>query len=152
MEIKGNKTNRQVIKKILRKVNNIDCEVLAIFLDKQNLHNVPEFYNYHALYDNLASKLAENIKIDSPTTVIVDKSKSKHEDILNFNERFSSSLNNSNNNLISIKHVDSFKYKGIQIADLISWSVFQSLEHNDDEFIDLIKSKNIIEVFKCCQK
>ena len=49
--------------------------------------------------------------------------------ILNFNERFSSSLNNSNNNLISIKHVDSFKYKGIQIADLISWSVFQSLEH-----------------------
>ena len=64
-------------------------------------------------------------------------------DILNFNERFSSSLNNSNNNLISIKHVDSFKYKGIQIADLISWSVFQSLEHNDDEFIDLIKSKNI---------
>ena len=152
VEIKGNKTNRQKKKKILRKVNNIDCEVLAIFLDKQNLHNVPEFYNYHALYDNLASKLAENIKIDSPTTVIVDKSKSKHEDILNFNERFSSSLNNSNNNLISIKHVDSFKYKGIQIADLISWSVFQSLEHNDDEFIDLIKSKNIIEVFKCCQK
>ena len=34
VEIKGNKTNRQVIKKILRKVNNIDCEVLAIFLDK----------------------------------------------------------------------------------------------------------------------
>lgn len=53
----------------------------AIFLDKQNLHNIPNFYKYHELYDNLASKLAENIKITSKTTVIVDKSKSKHEDI-----------------------------------------------------------------------
>lgn len=148
LEVKGNKTNRDVIKKILGKVNNIDYHVVAIFLDKQNLHNIPGFYNYNVLYDSLASKLAEKITITSPTTVIVDKSKSKHEEILNFNERFSSSLDNANGYLVNINHVDSFKYKGLQIADLIAWSVFQSLEHDNSEFIDIINNKKVFEVFK----
>ena len=100
------------------------------------------------MYDTLASKLAEKITITSPTTVIVDKSKSKHEEILNFNERFSSSLDNANGYLVNINHVDSFKYKGLQIADLIAWSVFQSLEHDNSEFIDIINNKKVFEVFK----
>ena len=148
MEIKGNKINCNVIKKILTKVNNIYYQVLAIFLDKQNLHKIPDFYKHNVLYDTLASKLAEKITITSPTTVIVDKSKSKHEEILNFNERFSLSLNNSNHYLLNINHVDSIKYKGLQIADLIAWSVFQSLEYDNFEFIDIIKNKNIFEVYK----
>jgi hypothetical protein len=68
LEIKGNKTNRDVIRKILGKVNNIDYQVFAIFIDKQNLHNIPDFYKYNVLYDTLASKLAEKITITSPTT------------------------------------------------------------------------------------
>ncbi len=120
----------------------------AIFLDKQNLHNIPNFYKYHELYDNLASKLAENIKITSKTTVIVDRSKSKHEDIHIFNERFSSSLNNPNNYPINITHANSIKEKGLQIVDLRVWSIFQSLEHNNSDFIDLIQNKKVIEVFK----
>lgn len=148
LEVKGNKTNRCVIKKILKKVNNIDCEFWAIFLDKQNLHNIPNFYKYHELYDTLASKLAENIKITSSTTVIVDRSKNKHEDIRIFNEKFSSSLNNPSNYLINITHANSIKQKGLQVADLLAWSVFQNLEHNNSDFIDLIKNKNVIEVFK----
>lgn len=43
---------------------------------------------------------------------------------------------------------DSIKEKGLQIADLIAWSIFQSLEHDDFEFLDLIKNKNVDEVFK----
>ena len=130
------------------KVNNIDYQVLAIFLDKQNLHNIPDFYNYNVLYDTLASKLAEKITITSPTTVIVDRSKGKHEDMRIFNERFSSSLNNPDDYLINITHGNSIKEKGLQIADLTSWSVFQSLEHDNSEFIDIIKNKNVFEVFK----
>ncbi|SDA45722.1 DUF3800 domain-containing protein [Methanobrevibacter millerae] len=148
LEIKGNKTNRYVIKKILEKINNIEYQVLAIFLDKQNLNKIPNFYNHHLLYDTLASKLSEKIIITSPTTVIIDRSKSKHEDIRIFNERFLSSLNNPNNYQININHANSIKEKGLQTADLIAWSVFQSLEHENSEFIDLIKNKNIYEVFK----
>ena len=148
LEVKGNKTNRNVIKKILGKLDNIDYEVLAIFLNKQNLCKIPNFYQYHELYDTLASKLAENIKIYSPTTVIVDRSKSKHEDIRIFNERFSASLNNPNDYFININHINSIKEKGLQIVDLIVWSIFQSLEHDNNDFINLFDNKNIIEVFK----
>ena len=116
LEVKGNKTNRYVIKKILNKTNNLDYEFLAIYLDKQNLHNIPNFYKYNELYDTLASKLAENIKIESTTTIIIDRSKSKHEDIQIFNERFSSHLNNPNNCPIIISHANSIKKKGLQIA------------------------------------
>lgn len=148
LEIKGNKTNRYVIKKILGKVNNIDYHVLAIFLDKKNLHNIPDFYKYNILYDTLASKFAEKINITSPTTIIVDRSKGKHEDIRIFNEKFLSSLNNPDDYLININHANSIKKRGLQIADLIVWSVFQSLEHENSEFIDLIENKNLFEVFK----
>ena len=122
-------------------------DIILIFLDKKNLHKIPNFYHYHELYDTLASKLAENIKIESSTNVIVDRSKSKHEDMRIFNERFSSSLNNPNNYHVNINHVNSIKEKGLQIADLIAWSTFQSLEHDNSEFIDLFKNKNIFEVF-----
>lgn len=75
--------------------------------------------------------------------IIVDNPK-----YLIFNERFSSSLNNPNNCPISIIHGNSIKKKGLQIANLLVGSVFQSLEHNNFDFIDLIKNKEIIEVFK----
>lgn len=147
-EIKGNKTDRYIIKKILDKVNNVDCEVCAIFLDKQNLYKIPNFYHHHKLYDNLASKLAEKIKITSPTCVIVDKSKFNQDDILNFNDLFSSKLNNIDNHTISIIHGDSINYKGLQIADLISWSIFQCLEHDDSRYINKIQNKKIFEIYK----
>ncbi len=124
-EIKGNKTDKYVIKKVLQKINNIECETLAIYLDKQNLDRIPSFYKHHALYDEIASKLAEKIKISSPTCIIVDKSKFNPDDINNFNDKFSSKLNNPENHPISILHGDSINYKGLQIADLISWSVFK---------------------------
>ena len=148
LEIKGSKTDPNITKKILTKMNNIDYDVSAIFLDKKNLHNIPNFYNHHVLYDTLASKLAKKFIISSSTSIIVDRSKSKHEDIRNFNERFLSSLNNADGHLINITHANSIKKKGLQIADIIAWSIFQSLEHDNFEFIDLIKNKNVIEVFK----
>ena len=45
LEVKGNKTDRNVLKKILGKLDNIDYEVLAIFLDKKHLHEIPNYYN-----------------------------------------------------------------------------------------------------------
>lgn len=147
-EIKGNKTDKYVIKKVLQKINNIECETLAIYLDKQNLDRIPSFYKHHALYDEIASKLAEKIKISSPTCIIVDKSKFNLDDINNFNDKFSSKLNNPENHPISILHGDSINYKGLQIADLISWSVFQKVEHNNPQYLDLILNKKIFEVYK----
>ena len=53
-KVKGNKTDKHIIEKILRKVNNLDYEVYAIYLDKRNLDKIPNFYNHHELYDEIA--------------------------------------------------------------------------------------------------
>ncbi len=147
-EIKGNNTPNFIIKKILGKINNIDYEVFVIFLDKQNLFNIPNCYNNQELYDNLASKLARNILINSPTCIIVDKSKNKQQEIDNFNEKFLSNINNACNHNVTIRHANSIRYNGLQIVDLVVWSVFQSLEYDNFEFVDLIENIIISEVYK----
>lgn len=147
-EVKGNKTDKHIIQKILKKVNNTEYESYAIYLDKQNMDKIPNFHNHHELYDEIASKLAEKIKITSPTCIIIDKSKFNQDYINRFNDLFSSKLNNPKDHTISILHGDSINYKGLQIADLISWPVFQKVEHQNSKYIDLIETKKIYEVYK----
>ena len=65
-----------------------------------------------------------------------------------FNKLFNNNLNNLNNCPVIISHVDSKKNKGIQIADLISWSAYQYMENNNDEYFNLIKNKCLKEVFE----
>ncbi|KZX14387.1 hypothetical protein MBCUR_05060 [Methanobrevibacter curvatus] len=50
-------------------------------------------------------------------------------------------------NNLKIKHEESFKYLGLQFADLIAGSLFQSLQNNNSHFIDIIKDK--ISIFDC---
>ena len=42
---------------------------------------------------------------------------------------------------IEIKHVNSLNFKGLQIADLISWSSFQAVENKNDEYINILQNK-----------
>ncbi len=57
-------------------------------------------------------------------------------------------LFNVNNFKVTIKQADSLKYKGIQIADIISWSTYQYMENNNKEYINLIDNKTIKVVFE----
>ena len=59
---------------------------------------------------------------------------------------FKNSLNNPKNHPIIIKHLSSTHNKGLQIADLIAWSFFQKVEHENEEFVNIIKNKNVKEL------
>ncbi|WP_407433105.1 DUF3800 domain-containing protein [Methanobrevibacter sp.] len=126
-EIKGYTTNNYVIKKTLMKLNTTNCKVVGIIFDKKNICkiNAPD---YNLLYDTLASYLADEIEINNSTLIVIDKCKNKEEEMINFNNTFISNLNNSKNYPIHIKHANSMNYKGLQMADLISWSIFQCVE------------------------
>lgn len=99
-------------------------------------------------YDILASRLAELINIDKPTFIFIDKSKNKQEEIDSFNELFLNNLNNIKKQPIKIEHADSMHYKGLQMADLISWSTFQNFENDNHEFLDMIKNKVVKLVYE----
>lgn len=139
-EVKGGNLPYELKIKIIEKLKNIDYEVFIIVFDKENRYKIGYGDNKKA-YDILASRLAKLINIDKPTFIFIDKSKNKQEEIDNFNELFLNNLNNIKKQPITIEHADSMHYKGLQMADLISWSTFQNFENDNPEFLDIIKNK-----------
>ena len=146
-EVKGGNLPYELKIKILEKLKNIDYEVFIIVFDKENRFKIGYGDNKKA-YDILASRLAKLINIDKPTFIFIDKSKNKQEEIDNFNELFLNNLNNIKKQPIKIEHADSMHYKGLQMADLISWSTFQNFENDNPEFLDMIKNKVVKLVYE----
>ena len=146
-EVKGGNLPYELKIKILEKLKNINYEVFIIVFDKENRFKIGYGDNKKA-YDILASRLAKLINIDKPTFIFIDKSKNKQEEIDNFNELFLNNLNNIKKQPIKIEHADSMHYKGLQMADLISWSTFQNFENDNPEFLDMIKNKVVKLVYE----
>ena len=146
-EVKGGNLPYELKIKILEKLKNIDYEVFIIVFDKENRFKIGYGDNKKA-YDILASRLAKLINIDKPTFIFIDKSKNKQEEIDNFNELFLNNLNNIKKQPIKIEHADSMHYKGLQMADLISWSTFQNFENDNPDFLDMIKNKVVKLVYE----
>ena len=147
-EFKATNTPSHIKKSMLKRLNSVDYESFAIVFNKIYRYKVDYKYNNNLLYDVLSSELAKLIFIDNPTFIFLDKNKNKQHEINRFNNKFFNSLNNYKKYPININHVNSFSYKGIQVADLISWSIFQSFEYENIEFVELIKNKNIKKVFE----
>ena len=141
-EIKGTTTPENVKKDILTRLNNIDYQAFIIVFDKQNMYKIDYDYNINSLYDILASQLAKTITINEKTIIILDKTKNKNQ-IDDFNRVFNDKLINPKKYPVEIKHVNSVNYKGLQVADLISWSTFQAVERKNNEFIEIVENKSV---------
>ena len=141
-EIKGTTTPVNVKKDIFNRLNNIDYQAFIVIFDKQNMYKIDYDHNTNLLYDILASQLAKLISIDEKTVIFVDKAKNKNQ-IESFNTLFNDNLVNLKSYPVEIKHVNSVNYKGLQIADLISWASYQTAENKNKEFIKIVKNKSV---------
>lgn len=147
-ELKGNRTDNAILKKLLKKLNKKDYKAIIITLDKTNIYKISNTYDYNKLYDTIASQLAKELNITDSTNIIIDKCKPKEKYVNNFNKMFLDNLNNPNGCNVDIKHEDSVNHKGLQIIDIIAWSVFQCMEHGNSEFIDLLDNLIVKKVFE----
>ena len=141
-EVKGVHAPDEVILDILNRLNNMDYQAFITVFDKRNMYKINYDYNVNKLYDILASQLAKIIPINQKTIILLDKAKNKNQ-IFDFNVLFDCKLDNVKKYPVEINHVNSVNYKGLQVADLISWSTYQAFENENNEFINIVENKSV---------
>ena len=141
-EVKGVHAPDDVIIDILNRLNNMDYQAFITVFDKRNMYKINYDYNVNKLYDILASQLAKIIPINQKTIIFLDKAKNKNQ-IFDFNVLFDCKLDNVKKYPVEINHVNSVNYKGLQVADLISWSTYQAFENENNEFINIVENKSV---------
>ena len=141
-EIKVNRSSNELRRYMLKKPNEANnARVLYIVLEKKKLYSEYLKNNKHKLYNYVAGKLARQITLDNVNVKIrIDKSKGKQILREDFNNYFLRSLNErSIINKVTFHHSYSHSWAGLQFADMLAWACFQKFEHNNSEFIDLVR-------------
>lgn len=141
-EIKANSSSEEIIRHMLKKLNDVKgAKVFYIVLEKKKILSEYLKNNKDKLYNYVAGKLAKNLIFGGPQIEIrIDRSKGKQLLQDDFNNYFLRNLNPKNQkNKPKIFHSHSHCWSGLQFADILAWACFQKFEHDNSEFVDLIK-------------
>lgn len=144
-EIKANKSKPEIVIHMLKKLNEIDVQVICVVFEKKKLFNKYPRSDKNKLYNYVAGKLAEYILINADLEIRIDKSKGKQVFRKEFNEHFKQKLtrNKKLKQRIKIHHSYSHAWSGLQFADIVAWSCFQKFEHDYDGYINLLDKEKI---------
>ena len=141
-EIKANKSSDKVIIYMLSKLNEIkNVKVLYVVLEKKKLISEYLKNNKDKLYNYVAGKLAKQLVMDGAHIEIrVDRMQGKQLLQKEFNNYFTECLKEKSSPAkITIEHSYSHNFSGLQFADILAWACFQKFEHNNNEFVDILK-------------
>lgn len=151
-ELKANSSSKELRENLLKKFNDIDsARAHSIILEKEKVYSEFLKNDKHKLYNYVCGVLASTMSIDSKHLIIrIDYSKGKQalrEDFDNYIQ--DKCKENKWNRSIEVYHSWSHAWEGLQIADFVSWAVFQKFEHNNDSYLKIIEKKvNINHVWE----
>ncbi|MDD3159880.1 MAG: DUF3800 domain-containing protein [Candidatus ainarchaeum sp.] len=152
VELKASNSSTEIINYLLIKLNEINFNSILIIILKEKNYSNYLINNHHKLYNYLTGKLALNLNVKNinELEIYVDKSKRKNSLRKDFDEYFIRNLKSTGfNEKITISHSYSHKFDGLQIVDFIAYACFQKFEHNNNNYIDNIKSKvELIQIWK----
>lgn len=150
-EIKANKSSKELIEYILNKFSEMNgTHAQSIILEKEKNYSDYLKKDKHKLYNYVCGHLG-TINIDSKNLIIrIDRSKGKQMLIDDFNQYLDKKFKeNKWNRKVSIYHSYSQSWSGIQIADVVSWAVFQKYEYGNESFFKIIEKKvNVSHMWK----
>ena len=89
--------------------------------------------------------------MDSKKLIVrIDRSKGKQNLIDDFNKYLELKFKEIKwNRELEVFHSWSHSWSGLQIADVVSWAVFNKFEHGNDYFFRIIENKtNIVHMWK----
>ena len=148
-EIKFSNSNKNIQKKALEYVNNLNCEIYSIiinktYVDKELRNKIPILYNY--LMKVLLEKSISKIDRNKNLNIYLDKCMNKSQ-IQSFQKYIEVEFLDLFKKLpkINILHVNSNKNSGIQVIDFIVNAIRYKYEYNNKEFYNIIINKIEIE-------
>ena len=134
--------DKVTIKRLLTLLSETNIKVITIRLDKRKLHiPMKNTALYTHITNTLLNKCLDNniLSLNEPISFIASKIYTKKK----YSNEFLHSLENDNNLNIEVDIKTPFEDKGLQVADFVSWSLFQKYEHGNSEYTEII-SKIII--------
>ncbi len=140
--IKADKSSDAIRKHMLLKLNEIKgTKIFYIILEKKKLFSDFLKNDKQKLYNYVAGKLARNIVLNDMDILIkIDKSKGKQMLREDFDGYFTNCLRERSSTIkTKIEHSYSHAWSGLQFADVLAWSCFQKFEHNNSEYVDIVK-------------
>jgi len=150
-EIKANKSSERLIEHILRKFSEVDtAHAQSIILDKKKLYSEFLKEDKNKLYNFVCGHLA-SMCVDSKKLIIrIDRAKGKQDLIDDFNKYMEAKFKEVKwNRELEVYHSWSHSWSGLQIADVVSWAVFNKFEYGNDRYFKLIEKKtDIVHMWK----
>lgn len=140
--IHAHKERASTVTRILQKIQRKDCAIYAVVVDKKKFRAISTI-QIHIIYNLVVNTLLELLyqsKVLSSQAVHLIISQRETSAYLNTELRSYIRKNHRSKQLtITIRppHAE----KVLQIADIISWTIFQKFEYGDDMFYRLIESK-----------
>lgn len=141
-EIKANNSNRTIREFVIKKVNNLDCKIFAVVVDKTKI--LPHLYEVKdKLYNYLCGILIKNIEYSKYKIVItIDKKDTNSLIREDFNRYIKTKVVQKNPDLkVEIYHKQSNSSNELQVVDFIAWSINRKFSFNDDYYYKIIENK-----------
>lgn len=126
------------------------ADIIVIYLNKRKVYTKLHDEK-HVLYNYVANILLDRVctKKLIPTNENIKIIASRRETNRFLNDNFKSYLKDqikNNHKLdIEIEISSTSAEKGLQVADMISWSIFRKYEHGDDSYYKIIKQEIVEE-------
>lgn len=123
--------------------------VIVVFLNKKKVYTKLQdeksvLYNYvtNILLDRVCTK--KLIPIDEKITLVASRRETNRFLNQNFTAYLKTQVKNNHKLDIDIEIKSPTQEKGLQVVDMLSWSIFRKYEHGDESYYNIIKP-DIIE-------
>ncbi len=139
-------TRRRLLTKLAEK----DVSIFMVYLDKSRYYTrgdeeKPALYNIftNILLDRLMGhKLVDR---DEPITLIASQRDTSRFLNENFSDYLSSQFDSNHKLKLTVEVKTPHQEKGLQVVDIVSWSIFRKYEYRDSSYYELIKHKIVEE-------
>lgn len=138
------------IKKALLLIREKECKVMSLIVNKEKVYT--RFQNQkHLLYTWVVNVLVDSLitKNSIPKDEKINFIASRRETNKSLNDNFLAYLSNKHKDQPQLEFAIKTPYqeKGLQIADIVSYAVYQKYEHQDNGYYQLIEKLMIEEKF-----